>query len=403
MKKNILHVVSIFIFALLSCTGVESDILGTSKDGLSSFGAERGKSGSATPEGTGNGDTQPNPQAGTITAAEWNDLNKWDFWNKLIKKDEFKSMSEYWHFHHNNRVSVLITDNSSKPIIDAIVKLKNGESTVFIAKTDNSGRAELWIDLFQISEQIDINRYSLDINNGAKTVNDVKLYKDGINEIEIPYTNFSDVIEIAFVVDATGSMGDELEYLKKELLDVIYRVKTDNPSSKIATSSVFYRDKGDEYVTRISDFGTGVNATLEFIKSQRASGGGDYPEAVHSALDKAVNELAWSTKAKTRIMFLLLDAPPHYENDVISALQKHIKSAAEKGIKIIPITASGIDKKTEFLMRYMAISTNGTYVFITNHSGVGNDHIEPSVGEYQVEKLNALMIRLINKYSKVSK
>lgn len=403
MKKNILYVVSIFIFALLSCTGVELDILGTSKDGLSSFGAERGKSGSATPEGTGNGDTQPNPQAGTITAAEWNDLNKWDFWNKLIKKDEFKSMSEYWHFHHNNRVSVLITDNSSKPIIDAIVKLKNGESTVFIAKTDNSGRAELWIDLFQISEQIDINRYSLDINNGAKTVNDVKLYKDGINEIEIPYTNFSDVIEIAFVVDATGSMGDELEYLKKELLDVIYRVKTDNPSSKIATSSVFYRDKGDEYVTRISDFGTGVNATLEFIKSQRASGGGDYPEAVHSALDKAVNELAWSTKAKTRIMFLLLDAPPHYENDVISALQKHIKSAAEKGIKIIPITASGIDKKTEFLMRYMAISTNGTYVFITNHSGVGNDHIEPSVGEYQVEKLNALMIRLINKYSKVSK
>lgn len=403
MKKNILYVVSIFIFALLSCTGVESDILDTSKDGLSSFGAERGKSGSATLEGTGNGDTQPNPQAGTITAAEWNDLNKWDFWNKLIKKDEFKSMSEYWHFHHNNRVSVLITDNSSKPIIDAIVKLKNGESTVFIAKTDNSGRAELWIDLFQISEQIDINRYSLDINNGAKTVNDVKLYKDGINEIEIPYTNFSDVIEIAFVVDATGSMGDELEYLKKELLDVIYRVKTDNPSSKIATSSVFYRDKGDEYVTRISDFGTGVNATLEFIKSQRASGGGDYPEAVHSALDKAVNELAWSTKAKTRIMFLLLDAPPHYENDVISALQKHIKSAAEKGIKIIPITASGIDKKTEFLMRYMAISTNGTYVFITNHSGVGNDHIEPSVGEYQVEKLNALMIRLINKYSKVSK
>ncbi|MDD4641760.1 MAG: hypothetical protein PHF92_10450, partial [Bacteroidales bacterium] len=69
------------------------------------------------------------------------------------------------------------------------------------------------------------------------------------------------------------------------------------------------------------------------------------------------------------------------------------------GIKIIPITASGIDKETEFLMRLMAMATNGSYVFITNDSGVGNEHIQASVGEYQVELLNKLMVRLIKKYS----
>lgn len=69
---------------------------------------------------------------------------------------------------------------------------------------------------------------------------------------------------------------------------------------------------------------------------------------------------------------------------------------AKKGIKIIPITASGIDKETEFLMRFFAISTNGTYVFITNHSGIGNEHLEPTVGDYEVEFLNDLMVRLIN-------
>ncbi len=50
-------------------------------------------------------------------------------------------------------------------------------------------------------------------------------------------------------------------------------------------------------------------------------------------------------------------------------------------------------------MRFMAISTNGTYVFITNDSGIGNEHLEPTVGEYQVEYLNDLLVRLINKYS----
>jgi hypothetical protein len=61
--------------------------------------------------------------------------------------------------------------------------------------------------------------------------------------------------------------------------------------------------------------------------------------------------------------------------------------------------ASGADKDTEFLMRFFAISTGGTYVFITDHSGVGNPHLIPSVGEYTVEPLNDLMVRLINEYS----
>ena len=48
----------------------------------------------------------------------------------------------------------------------------------------------------------------------------------------------------------------------------------------------------------------------------------------------------------------------------------------------------------------MAIYTDGTYTFITNHSGVGNDHIIPTVGEYQVEQLNNLIVRLIEQYTK---
>jgi hypothetical protein len=227
----------------------------------------------------------------------------------------------------------------------------------------------------------------------------VKPWKDGINKAVLSPTNLDNKIEISFVVDATGSMGDELEYLKTELLDVISRIKNANPNSSILTSSVFYRDEGDDYVTKISNFTTDNSATVNFIKNQSAGGSGDFPEAVHSALSKAVNELQWSTKAKTRILFLVLDAPPHHDNSVISDIQTSILKAAEKGIKIIPITASGIDKGTEFLMRFLALGTNGTYVFLTDHSGIGNSHLEATVGQYEVEFLNNLMVRLINKYA----
>jgi hypothetical protein len=194
-------------------------------------------------------------------------------------------------------------------------------------------------------------------------------------------------------------MGDELSYLKTELVDVIARVQNGNPNTAVLTSAVFYRDYGDDYVTLISGFSGSPSITTGFIQAQNASGGGDFPEAVHEGLDKALTDLQWTPNAKTKVLFLLLDAPPHQDSQVISNLQASILNAAEKGIKIIPITASGIDKETEFLMRFIALSTNGTYVFITDDSGIGESHLEPTVGAYQVEFLNDLMVRLVNKYA----
>ncbi len=73
--------------------------------------------------------------------------------------------------------------------------------------------------------------------------------------------------------------------------------------------------------------------------------------------------------------------------------------AAARGIRIVPVVASGIDGNTEFLMRLTAIATNGTYVFITNDSGIGNEHLEPTVGDYEVEHLKDLIVRVIGEYA----
>jgi len=380
MKRIANLTILILVIILSSCSKEGGDI--SSSDSMGESSSNKGNQG----------------QAGLITAAEWNDLLNWDFWEDLLNEQDYSQMPSYWGFYTDNRFSLLVSNNSI-PIVNAKVELLRNKSVVWSTKTDNHGYAELWIGMFQKEESIDLSNLTLKINDKIQD-HELVLIENGVNEININ-SNSDNLkrVEISFIVDATGSMGDELEFLKADLKSAIDSVKKDNSNLDIYTSTVLYRDEGDEYVTRKSEFTGDLNKTIDFINQQSAKGGGDYPEAVHTALNVGIKELQWSDNAKTRIAFLLLDAPPHYETEIIENIHNIIKNASQKGIKVIPITASGIDKETEFLMRFMAIFTNGTYVFITNDSGIGNDHLVPSVGQYEVEYLNDLIVRLIKEYS----
>ena len=337
------------------------------------------------------------PQGGLVTAGEWNDLDNWDFYQKTLMKEPFKGFPDDWQMYTNHRIAVAITAKN-KPAANATVTLFRNNTSIWTAKTDNLGRAELWVGAFQKEKELNPTLLRLKVNE--QWVSTAAISETQVNRIALDETlpSPTNQVQIAFMVDATGSMGDELEFLKMDLKKVINEVQKTNTQLKISTATVFYRDEGDEYVVKHSPFTEDINQTTEFISQQRADGGGDFPEAVDKALVQ-LNQLQWQPEARTRIAFLVLDAPPHNKPAVISSIQYSVKTAAASGIKLIPVVASGIDKTTEFLMRFIAMYTNGTYVFITDHSGIGNKHLEPSVGEYQVEKLSDLMVRLIKKYS----
>ena len=337
------------------------------------------------------------PQGGLVTAGEWNDLDNWDFYQKTLMKEPFKGFPDDWQMYTNHRIAVALTAKN-KPAANATVTLFRNDTPIWTTKTDNLGRAELWVGAFQKEKELNTALLRLKVNE--QWVSTAAISETQVNRIALyeALPSPTNLVQIAFMVDATGSMGDELEFLKMDLKKVINEVQKTNTQLKISTATVFYRDEGDEYVVKHSPFTEDINQTTEFISQQRADGGGDFPEAVDKALVQ-LNQLQWQPEARTRIAFLVLDAPPHNKPAVISSIQYSVKTAAASGIKLIPVVASGIDKTTEFLMRFIAMYTNGTYVFITDHSGIGNKHLEPSVGEYQVEKLSDLMVRLIKKYS----
>lgn len=347
--------------------------------------------------------TQPAPRAGLLTAGEWNDLHNWNrHWTDLLTDGEIEHYQTMYGFFPKNRYTVLLTNEQDFPIADAVVQLKSGEEIVWESRTDNTGKAELWAGIFNPSPKGEGSLISVEawVNGKKHELGQPKPAKDGINFLKINADcNAPKNVDIVWAVDATGSMGDEIEYLKTELLDVIGRAKSRNPSLAFRMGTVFYRDQSDAYITKSSGLSTDISKTVDFIKKQYADGGGDYPEAVHSALEEAIFNQKWSSNAIARICFLVLDASPHQSPEVNASLQKSIREAARLGIRIVPVTASGIQKDTEFLMKFFGLATNSTYVFLTDHSGIGGKHLEPTTDEYKVEPLNELLVRLITEYT----
>lgn len=206
------------------------------------------------------------------------------------------------------------------------------------------------------------------------------------------------VLDLGFLIDATGSMGDEMAYLQAELRDIVRRVQSANGDLVIRISVVYYRDRGDEFVTRVLPFGTDVDETVRFLGATRADGGGDAPEEMNAGLERMMAQ-RWSDGHAARMLVVLADAPPHEYADAQYTYHDAIRDAAAKGISIFPVAASGIDTRTEYLFRALAVATGGKYVFLTDDSGVGNPHLKPEIEGYRVEPLNALLVREIRAFA----
>ena len=336
--------------------------------------------------------------AGKLTAGEVNDFAKWYFWPRVIDESH-KSYISDWRLAPRHRYTVqLRSKTDGAPIASrAVSLLDHSGNTLFQAVTDNTGKAELWYQL--VSNNLCGKHAGLKIRVDDKTI-DAKDWSEGLNTIVLDEEcNHSDDVDVVFVFDATGSMGDELRYLQEEMKDVISRAKDATGGLNIRTGAVVYRDHDDEYITRISRLTSDIKTTQAFIDKQEANGGGDYPEAVPEALMAALNSSGWDANARARIAFLILDAPCHKDSATLALLHDQILNAAAVGVRIVPVVCSGLDKSGELLLRAMALATNGTSFFLTDDSGIGHSHLKPTTDSLKVEHLNDMLVRTIVEFS----
>jgi hypothetical protein len=201
-------------------------------------------------------------------------------------------------------------------------------------------------------------------------------------------------IDVVLVLDTTGSMYDELDYLKDEFMDLLTSVSSEfcRQGVDIRLGLVAYADEGESYVVLNHGFPGNENFD-ELLKELPRTHGGDYPEAAAKGLSAATS-LPWQEGDNTaRIIFWMADAPHHASEN--GRMEAAVREAMNKDIHIYPIGASGLDERTEKLMRMSAQITGGRYIFLTDDSGIGNAHKEPRIPCYFVTTLQDAMTRAV--------
>ena len=331
---------------------------------------------------------------GTLTAGEWNDNDNYEDYLKVLAENEWFESKEGWRMNLRKRLAVTVTSHG-EPCKNLKIEIFSGKILLYSTFTDYAGNAYLYYNKW--FEKTTPTKVVVD-EDISYTVSDEEL-KSGKKLIEYGGSHDYYKLDIMFTTDTTASMSDELKYLQSEFKDVIAKVSKNNKDLNIRMSVNFYRDENDQYVLRSFPFDSDVEKVQKQLAAQSAAGGGDYPEALDEALMDSVSGHEWREDS-IKLLFLTLDAPAHKNLSTIEIIRSCISTAAEKGIRVIPIMCSGTGLEAELLLRAIAAQTGGTYVFLTDDSGVGNEHLKPSVGEFTVKPLNELIVEIVNRYCK---
>ena len=176
-------------------------------------------------------------------------------------------------------------------------------------------------------------------------------------------------VEVAFVLDTTGSMGGLIEGAKRKIWSIATAIVDANPDADIRIGLVAYRDIGDDYVTKTFDLTPDIQDIYGNLLALNARGGGDWPESVNEALDVAVNKLQWGKGNDTRrIVFLVGDAPPHM--DYAQDIKYPVTLAVAKQRDILVNTVqAGAARDTERVWQDIAQLGNGRYIPIPQDGG----------------------------------
>jgi len=177
------------------------------------------------------------------------------------------------------------------------------------------------------------------------------------------------VVEVAFVLDTTGSMGPLIEGAKRKIWSIATAIVDANPDAEIRMGLVAYRDIGDEYVTKKFELTKDIQDLYANLLELRARGGGDWPESVNEALEVAVTKLSWTQGAEIcRIMFLVGDAPPHMDYAQDTKYPEVLRMARDRGIIVNAVQAGGA-RDTERVWRDIAQMGHGRYIPIPQDGG----------------------------------
>ncbi|MEP6774046.1 MAG: vWA domain-containing protein [Chloroflexota bacterium] len=303
----------------------------------------------------------------------------------------------------SQRLFVHVLDGAQMPVAGARVQLYDGDRSVFVGETMSDGRVMFLPKAAGIAQP---TQFRAVISRGQANV-EATVAADGPEQV-VTLAGLGDKgnegavgVDLVFLLDATGSMADEIDHIKQTVGSIAQRIEQLPGSSAPRFGLVAYRDRGDDYVTRQWDFTLDIGQFSANLATVEAGGGGDIPESVNAGLHDAIHLQGWadnSTGRHLRMIVLVGDAPPHlnYANDY--NYPQLLNEAAANGIKIFPVGASNLEADGEYIFRQFAQVTQGQFVFLTYANGVSGapgSYTDKHVSDFTVQNLDSLIVGLV--------
>lgn len=294
-----------------------------------------------------------------VRAGEWDDNANYREFQKLLA-----GHSRGVHaVDIRDRQFLVVRDIDGKPVPSCRLAVSSGGRVVARLTTLSNGRAILFPRAHGVQQP------DLRITGRCGQVGlaaDAQI-TEGEGVIELSLSQARELpprprLDLAFVLDSTGSMAEEIAGVKATIRAVAREL--DALGADIRVGLVEFKDRSDSFVTRVYPMTEDLDAFATEVDRIHAQGGGDRPESVNAGLSVAISQLSWDTGATARIAFLVGDAPPHldYADDVSYATS--MRHAARRGIQVHTIAASGMDLPGQIIWRQIAQYTGGTNLFV---------------------------------------
>ncbi len=334
--------------------------------------------------------------ASGLKAGYADDNKQFNYFVKFLQK--YGAHVPHYPLAIKERIWLNVVDAGNRPVLNAQVKVFENGQLKDMGRTYADG--SFFIFPLAIGIRGNKLRVTIDYHGSHKVLN---LDRNGLRKVRVkldqPRETFQQIpLDLLFILDTAGSMGEEIERLKNTIQIINDNLATLEPKPNIRFGMVLYRDKDDDYDTKIIPFSKDLKAFRQELSKIKAEGGGDTPEDLQSALKAAVTQIGWRPNA-IRLGFVITDASAHLDYNQSFNYVSAAKEAKQKGIKIFTVGTGGLDIKGEYLLRQIAQYTYGKYIFLTygekgesegGHVGSVSHHTGTN---FQTDKLEAVIIR----------
>jgi len=339
----------------------------------------------------------PVPSASGLKAGYSDDNRQYGYFVRFL--EEYASRVNHYPLPVQERIRLTLKDRSGRSLAGArVVITAPGFREEGLTMPDGT------FLFFPASGGPD--RFDLTIDPGKAyggAVKNLTLDRQGEREQDIIF-DFDRILpdpiplDLVFVMDTTGSMGDEIQRLKSTITLIHLNLTALSPRARVRFGMVLYKDVGDDYRTEIIPLTDNLDRFQRELNRVEASGGGDTPEDLQAALDDLLHRMDWNSDG-IRLAYTITDAPPHLDYGQEFTYAEAAREAKSRGIKLFGIGTGGLDLQGEVVLRQMAQYTSGRYIFLTyGESGESEGGAPGSVSHHtgsnwSADKLENIIIR----------